>query len=200
MKTMKYLFTALGLCALGLPVWGQSGFGVRAGLNVANQSIELGGISIKPDNKIGFDVAILYNAAFDGGFAIQPEVHWAQAGFKAEIANLGTGEASLNYIQVPVLFKYDLLSNNDNLAISPFVGPYVSVGVSGTQGDIDIEFDGDYKRLDYGVVFGAMFQFNPGFFFDVRYNLGLADISDAQSVSDITLKNEILGIGVGFIF
>jgi hypothetical protein len=200
MKSFRNLFTLLVFCALGMTTSAQSGFGIRAGVNIANQSFEGGGFSIKPDSKVGFDVAILYNAAFPGGFAIQPEVHFAQAGFKLDLGTIGSGDAELNYIQIPILFKYDLLSANDNLALSPFVGPYVSVGVSGKQGDIDIEFDGDYKRLDYGAVLGAMIRFTPGFFIDARYNIGLANVSDAQDVDDVKIKNEILGFGVGFIF
>ena len=200
MKSFKTLITVALMLTFAGTSWAQSGFGIRLGANVANQSFKSDGITVNPDSKIGLDAGLVYNAAFDGGFAIQPEIHFAQAGYKLDLGSLGDGDAELNYIQIPILFKYDVLSTNDNIALSPFVGPYVAVGISGKAGDVDIDFDGDYKRLDFGAILGAMVQFNQGFFFDVRYNLGLANVSDDSSVDDVKVKNEILGFGIGYMF
>jgi len=182
----------------------QSGFGIRAGINFANQNISVDGIGdLDTDSKGGLDVAILYNAAFESGFAIQPEIHYAQSGYKGEITiNNLTQEvvAELNYVQVPILFKFDVLGVTDNISLSPFIGPYVALGVTGDVQDIEIDWDEDYNRLDYGGVLGVMLQFTPGFFVDARYNFGLANIAHDEDSDRIEIKNAIFGLGVGFIF
>lgn len=97
--------------------------------------------------------------------------------------------------------------------ISGFVqaGPSFGYGLNGkTKGENngnkeeeDIEFGEDgLKRFDFSLAFGAGIGFpvsSGQLFIDLRYLLGLANISKSSDPDAGTLKNRGLNFGVGFL-
>ena len=53
------------------------------------------------------------------------------------------------------------------------------------------------KSLDYGLGIGAGYELTSGLFFDARYNLGLANISD---VDGFDVGTSSIQIGLGYRF
>jgi hypothetical protein len=176
----------------------QSGFGLRVGANSADQSISALSVNLNPKSKLGFDLAVFYNHDLDNGLAIQPEIHYSQMGFKVDIVGIFDLKADLGYIRIPILIKYDVLSTNPNIALSPFVAPYLGILASE---DVDVlsllSSNLPYKSADVGFDFGLMFSMESGFFLDVRYVLGLTNVLDLP-VGEI--KNKALSFGLGYRF
>lgn len=173
-------------------------FGLRVGANNSDQSISALTVNLNPTSKLGLDIAAVYNHSFDGGLAIQPEVHYSQMGFKVDVFSVVDLRADLGYIRIPILIKYDVLQNNDNISLSPFVAPYLGILASE---DVDllslISNNLPYKSTDVGFDFGLMLNLSSGFFVDVRYVLGLTNVLDLP-VGEI--KNTALSFGVGYMF
>lgn len=55
----------------------------------------------------------------------------------------------------------------------------------------------EFKGLDFGLNFGAGYELENGLGFDVRYNLGLSNISDYD---DANGGNGVFQITVGYAF
>ena len=104
-------------------------------------------------------------------------------------------------IDVPILFNYGIAINRD-LKIVPFVGPMVSLALTGNThvdtvlGDGDSNWYGDnsnMSRLNLYAVFGADLKFNQFSLFG-GYRLGLLDLYS----NNATLKTNGLFVGLGF--
>ncbi len=97
-----------------------------------------------------------------------------------------------------------------------FFGPYMAGLLSS---DLDLDIDGEvetyqlggYNKFDYGLTFGAGFDFPLGgslFIFDARFSVGLADLlsrPDGYSESEWDevkpgFKNSIFSLGLGISF
>ena len=88
---------------------------------------------------------------------------------------------SLNYLEVPVVLKYDCEIDR-SMSIQPFFGGYFSAGVGGKIKDFgnrmaysSYEDDG-FKRFDAGLRVGCGFQFDH-LYAEAGYDFGLANIS-----------------------
>ena len=48
--------------------------------------------------------------------------------------------------------------------------------------------------------FGMEYNVPSGIFFDINYIIGLSNLSDADSVTQVKFKNRVLQLGVGYKF
>lgn len=121
-------------------------------------------------------------------------------------------DVRLLYLNIPITARANF--NFGDNAFFLQAGPYVGVGLTGTfktefeysyngftesgKFEDDIEWgsgdDDDYKRLDYGLLFGAGIEFGR-ITFGVSYGLGLADIAPYD---DATEKNKVLSFRLGY--
>ena len=53
------------------------------------------------------------------------------------------------------------------------------------------------KSIDFGIGAGAAYELPMGLMFDVRYNLGMSNISDVDGVD---MKNTGIQLGLGYRF
>lgn len=120
-----------------------------------------------------------------GLVSIQPEILYVRSGGRFEADPDNYVEDRLEYIQVPVLLKLNIVPAGP---IRPFLcaggygaylfkatGVIVEAGVELPHGDLS----DNYQKFDYGVVGGAGLTFKlPGIALSVegRYNYGLKDI------------------------
>jgi hypothetical protein len=169
-------------------------FGVKAGVNVANQSFKSEGISLSPDARTGFHVGGFVTAMFTEKLGLQPEVLYSNAG--CTINFLGEKiKQKFDYVSVPVLVRYQPIE-----ILNLHAGPQFGFLLNAEQ-----EYDGETedlkdgtKGLDVGAAFGAGIDLPMGLGFSARYILGLSNISDADE--DFTMKNNILQLSVTFRF
>jgi len=187
----------------------------------------LGGVNsatAKVDNSEGVDISSVWGFSF-GGFAtfqtspniiIQPELIYTGKGFKTEI-NLDdydyeykeTDEWKFAYLEVPVLFKY--VFQTGNMYITPFIGPSLSIAMSGKvsydsyqyyqnyeeedSGSMDIK--NQMEDIDFVLNFGTDLYFSEKIFLQLKYDLGLSKIF---TKSVLESKNRVLSLSMGVSF
>lgn len=150
-------------------------FGVKGGANFTNFT----GDFDNADGRTGFYVGALVDFALADNFHLQPEVLYSAEGAK---------DAKLDYIRIPVMFKYYIMEGLNLQA-----GPEVAFKVA-AENDL---FDAATKSVDFGLGIGGGYDLTNGLFFDIRYNLGLSNISENDTID---FKNTGLQAGLGFRF
>jgi hypothetical protein len=161
-------------------------------------------------------------------FSLQPELNYIQKGYKGNSSGefnigeayyeyKGDNEIKLNYIEIPVLAKFEFGSNKFKFAA--FAGPSLGFALGGkykstsyvdnvseektevykSEGDIvfyrpegnsgDTQFD---HNIDFGIQGGASVTFFNHVTLDVRYGRGLTDLNHVTES-----KNRVIQFSVG---
>lgn len=155
----------------------------------------------------GFNGGLFFNYAFSARLSLQPEMLFSMKG--AELDNSVSGEETttdyeLGYLEVPVLFKYHLVTGNI-LHPNILVGPAVGFKLFGDANDRNI--DDEIQDAEFGLTFGggldAEVASSPTDFIqtvglDLRYTLGLTDVFDIAG--EPSAKNRVftIALAVGF--
>jgi hypothetical protein len=196
---MKKLFTVLVAIALiasfasAQEGKGITGYGPKIQLNFAT----IGGDNTSGYSSttlIGFGGFLINNVAEE--FDIQAEAMYDQKG-----CEIGSGSLTLGYIELNGLAKY-LIPMEGDIKPTVFAGPSIGILVSATGNPGSVDMKDQFEGLDYGLIFGAGASMNVGdgsILFDVRYNLGLANILKIGG-SVLSQKNQVIGISVGYAF
>lgn len=162
-------------------------FGVKGGVNFANLDGGPSGIDYK--NKTGFHAGAVAEIKVLPNFSIQPEALFSSQGTEVE----GVGDFNLDYISVPVLAKFYLVT--DILSIE--AGPQFSFLVNDSNDAFDDIADGgsDTKSFDFGVAGGLGVNIAGGLFAQARYTIGLTEVS-----KDADAKNAVFQVSLGYMF
>lgn len=170
-------------------------FGVRGGVLISKQRFENGNLDDNAKSKFGADLAVMFNFPIgDGFFMLQPELHWMQKGSVIEDINSDDITNTFNYLELPVLLRFNFGNSAKIFAIG---GPSVGYLLSGKTGDNDINKD-DFEDLEWGAHLGLGVGLGA-LEIDVRYMAGLSDISAADgNLSEV--KNSAFGAGVTLKF
>jgi hypothetical protein len=187
----------------------QMQIGPKAGLNIASIGGDdadqiLEGQSL--DSKTGFAGGVFFMYQFSNMFAIQPEAYYTMKG--ATYSESGADlTITLDYIEVPLLFKLLIPVEGSNIKPSVFVGP--SIGFNMTA-KAKVEFEGeseendlkdDTESTEFSLAAGAGLGFMVGqneLGVDVRYILGLSTFDKSSDPWD--LKNNVININAYFGF
>lgn len=92
----------------------------------------------------------------------------------------GKIQFNLTYLEMPIVAKYSIDMDGD-LAIQPYVGGYVAMGVGGkikryAEKTVEGAFSDDYfKRFDGGLRIGCGIEYQM-LYADIAYDFGLANI------------------------
>jgi len=160
--------------------------GLKAGANFANTDAG--------------DVSTETITSFNGGFftliklaniGIQPEILWSKQGSEISFGTVKE-DLDLSYVNIPVMLKFYL-----PLGLNLQAGPQFGILTNETQ--LDFDADGAKDALegsDLSAAFGAGWDAPFGLKFDVRYVLGLTDISPAVATESI--KNRTFQVSVGY--
>lgn len=186
---MKKITTLVFACLLGAVAYGQgiSG-GVKAGLNLANQTFSGNGYTTSPSFLPSIHAGGYVTVMFTEHFGLQPEVLYSAQGAKS-----GDEKYKLGYVTVPVLVRY-----NVNSLISFHAGPQFGVLASAkhTYGSNDEDIKDQVKGSDLGVAMGMGIDLPMKLNFAVRFIKGLSDINDTSST--VKQKNYNLQLSVGY--
>lgn len=138
----------------------ESGFGVRASLNLSNVNNkydgEVGSGESKSDyendfkNRVGFKIGVIYDWGISESFYIQPGLYFTTRGAKIKESEEDykyEEKWKLNYLQLPILASYRI-ALSDNVKWHINAGPYVAVGVGGKV-KWEVTDDGDTDKGDY---------------------------------------------------
>ena len=96
-------------------------FGIKAGINSSTITFDPAVYAIESGYKNGFAGGIYYNIGLGEAFSIQPEVLYSEMGAKVIggiVDPKGLATLRLNYISVPILFKF-----TPSWRVGIFLGP-----------------------------------------------------------------------------
>src|SRR6187402_3045285 len=122
MKTLLASLMLASLCSSGLYAQGLD-FGVKAGVNIANQKITG---DYEPDTKakIGVHGGVFVTWMFSEKLGLQPELLFSAQGSKDK-SDLYDYSIITNYVNIPVLLRYNVTD-----MISVHAGPQFGILVS----------------------------------------------------------------------
>lgn len=206
MKKIKFLMLSLTILA-ATSVFAQKdekkneknelSFGIKAGINLANQTAKASGLTISTSSLLGITGGAFVNLPVsDGGFAIQPEVLYSMMGSKISFGGQSS-TAELGYISVPVLAKYNI----DKPGFGVYVGPQIGFLMSAKDktGSTSTDSKSDYKSTDFSAVVGLEYSLDMGINASARYQIGLSNIAKETSNGE-SLKNNAFTFTIGYSF
>ncbi|MFD2162658.1 porin family protein [Paradesertivirga mongoliensis] len=201
---MKKLLLTAALLVSTTFLFSQTKFGVKAGVNFANQEFKSEGASFTPSSLTSFHLHGLIDHPLSPTLSLQPALGISGKGFRLDAGGVDA-DMSFLYLDIPV----NVVAKFPVPALGKFfvgAGPYFAYGISAkAKGDIendeDIFSDEGYKRGDLGLNFLGGVELSQGLLLNVNYGLGLANISNAsEEDGDISVKNKVFSISLGFLF
>ena len=181
------------------------GFGIKAGLNIANIYDEEGD-EFEGESKTGFFAGAFVSVPLSQLFGLQPEINYSQKGFKSSGSFFGSDyefERTANYLDIPIQVQI-----KPTKYLTFLVGPQFSylldIQDDYDYGSISVEdnpevSEDDYERSVFGIVVGAEANYK-GFLFTAR---GGFDLSRTESNGDLEsprYKNQVFQLGLGCTF
>lgn len=154
-------------------------FGLKAGANYANFT---GNEADGFDGLTSYHVGAVLELKVLENFAVQPELLYSSQGAKRD----GFDDVKLDYVTVPVLAKFYLIS--DRLSLE--AGPQFSFLVND-----NLEQTFKKKDFDFAAVGGLGFNFTENIFAQARYVVGLTD-----TTKDAEIKNSVIQLSLGYRF
>lgn len=171
--------------------------GIKAGLNVANVSIEPDVIST--DNRVGLHLGGYAKFDINENISLQPELLYSQKGFGFTLLT-ASSDMNINYMDLAALVRYNI-----NEMISIHAGPQLGFVLSAKakEDDGEDDFKDIVKSTDFSLAGGVQVDLPTGIIGGVRYNLGITNISETSDDPDelelgSSIKNGVLQFYVGY--
>ena len=205
-----------------LTVNAQIQFGVKGGLNVtellvsSDSKVYIGG---NPQVMKNFPRKTLNAGAFvtiplTKYLTLQPEAVFSEQGAtgkpSVEYLVSATEEYQFNYINIPVLLKYNFPTGffvETGPQLGLLINAEIAETVVGASATSYYNVKDQYKSIDFAWALGIGYLSPINLGFDVRYNLGLNNYSNVSSNSTPTapvqtgsVKNSVVQIGLFYIF
>lgn len=173
-------------------------FGVKGGVNFANLNGGTEGIDYDFKNKTGFYAGAVAEIKILPNFSLQPEAMFSSQGAASDVE--GIDDFNLDYISVPVMAKFYLIT--DRLSIE--AGPQFSFLIDDSDAvfnevisdEMSERVEGQKpKSFDFAIAGGASLNIAGGLFAQARYTIGLTEIS-----KNAEAKNAVFQLGLGYMF
>lgn len=211
---MKKIITTSLLLFTILLTAQQTKFGVKGGLNVANQSDNYISNLVQTNHSsiIGFNLGVFVESEISDKFSIQPEILFSAQGNKyAYNVFIRTSPSTpgeyvntqivnnLFYLNIPLTIKYYIVEKI-SLEIGPQFGFLLSSNSKSsslfqTLGNVNSSYSDGYKSIDYGINFGAGYNVTEKISTGIRYNFGLNNVNGRSSTE---IKNSNLSISMSY--
>lgn len=197
----KIILTAIAVCTFGFVNAQKAHFGLKGGLNIANQSYS-GEDAPSPSSIIGFQVGGFVDIKITDKFSFQPELLYSTQGSKFDLLlDLNGMEYKtentfkIAYVNIPLMFKF-YATNKFILEAGPQIGFLTSskIKVNVERQSVTQDLDNVFKSVDFGLNFGAGYDFTKNVSGGIRYNVGLSNVADAAEGSNDKIKNGVFSI------
>jgi len=172
-----FMTASFGLVSAQSTVVGPE-FGIKGGANMSNLYSD--SEEINDENVLwGFNAGVYAAFPISDNIFIQPEILFTTKGAELDYdfaGTEGTSKFKLNYVEVPLLVRFDL-TENFNIHVGGYASYLVSAKIKG-EGDVEFERDfdaDDFERFDAGLSAGIGIKLNP-IGIGLRYNYGLTTI------------------------
>ena len=171
--------------------------GAKAGLNLAGLGLSSDGklSGVNYNGRTGFHLGA-YGLIRKGKFGVQPEIVFSQQGQSYNTPNYSGLRSNLDYINVPIIFKYYptggislqvgpqfgflMSAKGDLVTITPSPnGPSLSVPNSNLNKDLKSYLN----STDFSIAFGAGLDLPLGLNLTFRYNYGVSNINKYPGTS-----------------
>lgn len=187
-------------------------FGVKGGITLANtKSVPDTFEGYKWETKMGLVGGVFAEVGLAKGFSLQPEVLYVQKGAKISVSEgeiAGTLKVNIDYVEIPVLLKYNLISSGLTIP-SIYAGPYFGFNTSAKMvisatgyPEESEDIKEDIKDTEFGLTFGLGLTQKLGVMkvtLDARYDLGLSNIAEvAEGPESIKTRTWLFMVGLAF--
>ena len=192
----KIILSAMAVFAFGFTNAQETKFGVKAGGNLSSLRVDVENVgNVVFNSNAGFQAGAFAEIKVDSKFAIQPEVLYS---YESSKFGLGGDEAKINlsYINVPVMAKY-YASEKISLQAGPQIGFLVAAKAKAEGASEDIK--DSFKSTNFGLNFGLGYDFTENVIVDLRYNVGLSDISEEEMAGG-KLRTSGFSLSLGYKF
>jgi len=212
---MKKPFLFTMLACHSIISFAQTNYGIKASLNLANQSLHVSGngesVSRSGSGIVSFQVGGFADIPLSESVHVNPELLLSGEG--ANFDEDVTGETlhpRLYYLRIPVNLNYEMAVPGD---VKFFIGagPEFGYGLFGkttVASESTNSFqDSLFNRFDFGLNFISGVQLSSGFRITVNYYLGLSSIAtstfttlvlgSSQGVDSFKWRNRVLSLSVG---
>ncbi|MCV9934171.1 PorT family protein [Flavobacterium sp. LS1R47] len=205
----KITLSIIAVLAFGFANAQEVKFGVKAGMNLSTWTGDTEGVDLK--SKVGFNGGGFVAIQFSEKLTLQPEVLFSTQGVKVDNVEgdvnganyMGNVRFNLSYINVPVMVKYYVVKDF-NIEVGPQIGFLTSAEtvtkINGFNGKHKENVKEIFESVDFGLNFGAGYDFTENISAGVRYNLGLSNIAKTEEGDNTKLKNSVFSLLVGFKF
>ena len=205
----KIILSSLFVLAISFTYAQKAEFGIKGGLNSSNFSGDTDGADFK--SRVGFNLGAFAAIKLSEKITLQPEILYSTQGAKAENITapvddmLFTGDVKFNlsYINVPVMMKY-YVADKFNLEIGPQIGFLTSAKTStkldGFSQTVEQDVKNYFESVDFGLNFGAGYDFTKNVSVGIRYNFGLSNIFKTEAGDDSKTQNSVFSLSVGYKF
>lgn len=176
-------------------------FGIKGGANLYRLNFKEFGT----DSRTDFHLGLLAEIPLSKEFAFQPEIVYSSQGARSSDVPSFDGRVyydfELDYIQVPLTFKYYLIKNLA-LETGPSFNFMVKEQITGTYVDLPMtEISSDSaKFFEFGSVLGLSYKLPGNFFLSTRFTYGLTNAFNGKRFSTNSVTNNGFQIGTGYIF
>lgn len=190
---MKRIILSLGLLvgAAGAANAQEARFGIKAGLNLANQTNT---DANNRKNLVGAAAGLMADFSFSDLISLHPEVLFSQKGVKYEDGGT-TIKSRRTYIDVPLLLR--VKADGLFFEAGPQVGFLAAQKYEINNNTISTSTNG-IRKVDVGYIAGVGYQLPQGLELGVRYNGGISDVNDPSGSTKI--RNSVFQFQVGYLF
>jgi long-subunit fatty acid transport protein len=179
-------------------------FGVKGGINLSSFT----GDVEDPSSKVGFQAGGFAEIKLTDEFSIQPELLYSLQGAKRDESGFGYFSKStlnLSYLNIPVMVKYYVIEKF-SFEAGPQIGFLLSAkediegNAYGESTSEKVDVKDELKSMDFGVNFGAGYDFTENISAGIRYNFGLSNIADFGDGDNRKIKNSVFSLSIGYKF
>ncbi len=184
-------------------------YGFKAGLNMASLNGKHNNLHLnqntvlEPSSKYGVVLGGILSLGFSKEFITQLELNYTNRGVVYDAEDY-VQIWSLNYIELPILFK-SVFTMQQRYPASLFIGPVLAYNINASWSDKVIkqyvhenEKLNNIKTYDFAVAFGGSLEFdalNGTMGLDARYTWGLLTIKDG-----ISAQNGVISLSLYYLF
>lgn len=172
-------------------------FGVRAGANLFILNSSNDKTQDYSNARVGYTAGATLEMSINKYISVQPELNYSHQEARE---NYYGSNLKLDYIQLPILFRYHPANSKVALYAGPQLGFLGSANIKDDNGE-ETGVAYKFNKTDFGVTFGvAHVPPKNGMTFDLRVYRGLMKVIKSEFDGGITTRPTLISVGLGYIF